>query len=600
MTISIIGRSFQDSGGSSFITVSAPSGTVDGDLLVLFLSSNGAATITPPTGWTVRVGTGQVWQVLTGVYSGSLGLNFTGLGTGSIVTTVAVRNLGVTSWPSSTTYGQDATPSAGVLDITPDLDPIADGDLHLEFARTYGATPLTLSGTIGSWSDSASGWAFSGSPVFDSGVGLDHSVNGASGLPDPVGKVAWLQLHSLIEAATGPLTASGSVGVSFSWTPDTTSTVDGWSISGLPAGLSYYPLTGEIFGTPTVGGTFDVTVNAFADSVSLTDPADTKTLTLTISGGGGGGGTPPEITSSLTASGEVGVSFSYSIVATNTPTSYAAGNLPPGLSVNTGTGAITGTPTTGGVWSSTITATNGDGSDTATLVITIGAAPVITSPLTASGGEGVPFTYHCQASGTTPIMWTASGLPAWASLNPSTGFITGTPDDTDSWSVDITATNDYGDDTETLVITTGAVPAITSATYAEGQVGVPFTFWITATNSPTYFDIGTLPPGLAINHGTGAITGTPTRAGVTNTTVSASNPSVGTGSIQFRITTPQADHEAVWSFSSLTLSDLGEPADVVVSASVLLFDWGAEPVIDFTTDVEGVPSFLMEPDDGED
>ena len=53
---------------------------------------------------------------------------------------------------------------------------------------------------------------------------------------------------------------------------------------------------------------------------------------------------PPAITSSLTASGTVGVALSYQITASNNPRSFNATGLPAGLSVNTTTGVISGTP----------------------------------------------------------------------------------------------------------------------------------------------------------------------------------------------------------------------------------------------------------------
>ena len=80
---------------------------------------------------------------------------------------------------------------------------------------------------------------------------------------------------------------------------------------------------------------------------------------------------PIFITSALTAAGTVGVAFTYQIVAVNAPVSYTAVPLPAGLSVNTGTGAITGTPTTAGVTNCVMTATNADGTATNPLTITI-------------------------------------------------------------------------------------------------------------------------------------------------------------------------------------------------------------------------------------
>lgn len=67
---------------------------------------------------------------------------------------------------------------------------------------------------------------------------------------------------------------------------------------------------------------------------------------------------------------------SLSIVASNTPTSYAASPLPAGLTLNTSTGVITGTPTAAGLTETSITATNDDGTSAAvSLVWNVQATP---------------------------------------------------------------------------------------------------------------------------------------------------------------------------------------------------------------------------------
>ncbi|MFL5731475.1 MAG: sugar-binding protein, partial [Cytophagaceae bacterium] len=86
----------------------------------------------------------------------------------------------------------------------------------------------------------------------------------------------------------------------------------------------------------------------------------------------------PVITSATTASASLGAPFSYTITATNTPTSYNATGLPAGLTVNTSTGVISGTPTNAGNSNVTITASNTAGGNSATLVISVTAA---TDPL---------------------------------------------------------------------------------------------------------------------------------------------------------------------------------------------------------------------------
>jgi len=89
--------------------------------------------------------------------------------------------------------------------------------------------------------------------------------------------------------------------------------------------------------------------------------------------------------------------------------------------------------------------------------------------------------------------------------------------------------NQGGDDTVTVLDAT-AQPHITSGTPPSPQVGMPYSFTITARARPAAtFTItaGALPAGLVLNSATGAITGTPTTVGASTFTVTASN-GVGT------------------------------------------------------------------------
>ncbi|MEK7949307.1 putative Ig domain-containing protein [Luteolibacter soli] len=160
---------------------------------------------------------------------------------------------------------------------------------------------------------------------------------------------------------------------------------------------------------------------------------------------------PPEIDSALAKSAVVGVPFIYQITAINLPVSFDATNLPAGLLLNSSTGVISGTPTLAGTVESTITATNDNGTGSATLVFTItaGPPPVITSPLAATGAVNVAFSYIIGAQN-NPVSFTASGLPSGFAFNTTTGEISGTPTQTGSSTVTITATNANGTDSETL------------------------------------------------------------------------------------------------------------------------------------------------------
>jgi PKD repeat protein len=224
-----------------------------------------------------------------------------------------------------------------------------------------------------------------------------------------------------------------------------------FNATGLPAGLAVNTVSGKITGTPTTAGTSAVTISATNATGTGTAP-----LTITVAAAN----VAPVITSPTSTSGTVGTPFvTYLIAATGLPTSYTATGLPPGLALDTLTGAINGRPTSAGVSVVTLTATNSSGVTSASLTITITAAPVapvITSPTTAPGTAGTPFdTYVIGGSG-LPTSYTATGLPPGLSVNQTTGEITGTPTGPGTWFVTITATNAQGTSSAGLTITIGA------------------------------------------------------------------------------------------------------------------------------------------------
>jgi uncharacterized repeat protein (TIGR03803 family) len=216
-----------------------------------------------------------------------------------------------------------------------------------------------------------------------------------------------------------PLTAAATVGQAFSYQITATNLPTSYAADALPMGLTVDTTTGRISGKPTMAGTF-----AFMIGAQNASGSDDETLTLTVSAAV----LAPKITSPLTASGQVGVAFTYQITANNFPTSYAADALPPGVTVNTMTGSISGTPTVSGIYAVEVGAQNATGADDEMLTLTIAAAlergPKITSALAVSGQAGVAFTYKIKA-GNSPTHFGADGLPAGLSVDAKTGVISG-------------------------------------------------------------------------------------------------------------------------------------------------------------------------------
>lgn len=160
-----------------------------------------------------------------------------------------------------------------------------------------------------------------------------------------------------------------------------------WSIASgsLPSGLSLNSSTGEVAGTPTVSGTFSFTVRV-TDSAGFTaDSPQSISLAAGVS-----------VSGSYTGSGTSGVSYSSTGVSASGGTppytwTVNSGSLPPGLSLDSSTGALTGTPTTAGSYSFTVRATDSVGgfANSASQSITIGAAVSVSlNSSTANGFTG--------------------------------------------------------------------------------------------------------------------------------------------------------------------------------------------------------------------
>lgn len=375
-----------------------------------------------------------------------------------------------------------------------------------------------------------------------------------------------------LPSVTSATAAPGTVGAPFTFNITATGSPTSYAASPLPAGLALDAATGAIMGTPVAVGVTVVSVTA----TNATGTSNAATLTLTVSAAG----TAPVITSPIAEPGTVGTVFAtYAITATGSPTSYAATGLPPGLSLNAATGAISGTPTAAGVSVVTLGATNGTGTGTATLTLTIAAAgvvPVITSTTSGyyPGTVGSVFATYTIAATGSPTSFSAVGLPPGLTLNAATGAINGTPTAAGTYTVTAKATNSSGTGTSVFAIAIAppaAVPVITSTASGNNpaNVGTEFpTYTVGATGSPTSYTATGLPPGLTLNALTGAINGTPTTAGTYVVALSATN-SAGTGTSSLTITVAAANALPVFTNPATAPGTVGTAINYTLGATGL-------------------------------
>jgi len=247
-------------------------------------------------------------------------------------------------------------------------------------------------------------------------------------------------------------------------------------------------------------------------------------------------------------SGTAGLSyFTYALDTRDGQTPYtysiSSGSLPPGLSLNTSTGAITGTPTTPGSYSFTIRVTDicFSGAQTASkaYIISIECAPLsITTVSLPAGTAGQAYSQQIQSTGgygTKTYSVIAGSLPTGLSLNSSTGAITGTPTAAGTYPFTIRVADSctyeaqYAQQAYSLFINpAGCTPlSITSpSVLSTGTVGSAYTYQVTTSGgqAPITFSLlsGSLPPGMNLGS-TGLITGIPTSSGNYTFTVRATD-----------------------------------------------------------------------------
>lgn len=356
---------------------------------------------------------------------------------------------------------------------------------------------------------------------------------------------------------TSSLNKTGTTGEDISYTITATNAPTSYGAEGLPMGLSINTSTGVISGIPTTAGNSSINITA-TNNDGATGSA---TLVMSI--------TPPVpvINSPASANGIVGSSFNYQITASRVPTSFGAVGLPSGISVNSSTGIISGTPTQSGLFASTISASNANGTGNRLLEITIlPQAPVISSAATINGTVGSALSHQIAASN-SPSSYSVSGkLPTGLSLNAKTGLLSGIPKLARNTIVNIRVQNAVGTTSQSLTIRIlPQAPVIRSAFSTNSTIGRPFRYQITASNRPGSYSVsGTLPTGLSLNTTSGLISGMPTEVGNATITISASNAGGSDSRLLSILVLPQAP---VISNASTAIGSVGSEFSHQITAS---------------------------------
>jgi len=249
---------------------------------------------------------------------------------------------------------------------------------------------------------------------------------------------------------------------------------------------------------------------------------------LVACGGGGGGSDGGSAPSALSYTSPVIATAGTAITAlvpkvTGSVTSYAVTpGLPAGLSLNSVSGAISGTPSAAATQAMyTITASNSAGSTTFGLSITVKVAPPralsYASPQMYPAGVAIAPLMPSIGGGAVTKYSVAPALPAGLAINPSSGEITGSPTTpVAAAAYTITAQNDSGAtsfDLSLAVIAVTATPASLSRMAAGNTpvtmavTVVPLGFTFTGALSAKAIDpAGVFSPNVVVTPGVGGAT----------------------------------------------------------------------------------------------
>ena len=360
-------------------------------------------------------------------------------------------------------------------------------------------------------------------------------------------------------AMTSPSSAAFPVGVASTFTVTTTGVPrPAISMTGaLPSGVTFVDHgdgTGTLSGTPPIGTTGAYPLTFLASNAGGSSQVQHFTLSVVAA---------PTIASAASTTFTIGAPGSFTVTTTGFPVPIIArggATLPPGVTFVdnlNGTGTLSGTPASGGVFAITFTATNSVGSSPVqNFTLTVTGAPVITSAAAATFTEGMAgsFTVTTNAFPLASIAIGGVVLPAgltFADNGDGTGTLTGTPAAATggTYAMTFTATNPLGSSpAQAFTLTVRRPPAITSGTAATFTVGAAGTFTVLATGFPApAIAIGgvALPAGVTFTdnlNGSGTLSGTPAAAtgGTYALTFTATNAAGSTAPQAFTLTINQA------------------------------------------------------------
>jgi hypothetical protein len=276
---------------------------------------------------------------------------------------------------------------------------------------------------------------------------------------------------------------------------------------------------GRLAGTPTTPGNYSFWVKLYTPEspTCLGDRAD-RLFTITI------GVAPLAIKTTSLRRGVVGAPYTETLTASGGGNqTWSATGLPAGLAVSGST--ITGTPTTAGDYTVTVTVNNGTSSKSAQFTLQVIEPLKVTGPATRAAEVGKVFTAAFQATGGLgTYSWVAADVPEGLTFDSNTHVLSGTPTAAGLYTAKVTVTDAAAGLTQDLLLklNVAAHVAISTTKLKAATVGQAYVLKLKATGGVKPLKwrcLGKLPAGIKLDAKTGALVGRPTKAGKLKLTI---------------------------------------------------------------------------------
>jgi hypothetical protein len=207
--------------------------------------------------------------------------------------------------------------------------------------------------------------------------------------------------------------------------------------------------------------------------------------------------------------------------------SKAYGSLPTGLSLDSATGIISGTPTGSGSYTFAVGVTDSvAGYSEKEFTLDLVDPLLITTATVPSGQQGFAYNTAISASGGKPsysFTLNSGSLPNGITLE-TYGVLSGTPRESGSFSIALRVTDSTGrtyDKQYILILSAATALALSTTTLPSGFIGNYYSTMLSASGGVTpltYSVTGALPESLWLDSSIGIIGGIPSSAGLTNLT----------------------------------------------------------------------------------